>query len=414
VCTLADVADVERGKFSARPRNDQKYFDGGHIPFIQTGDIANSRRFIKTSSQFINDAGLGVSRLFPKDTIFLTIAANIGDVAICSIPMACPDSVVGISPKLEQCDTQWLYYLLKYSKEYFDGCATQNAQKNINLQVLRPYTFALPPLKEQQKIAAILTTMDDKLDVIARQIAASQSLKQGLMQSLFSRGVGTRNSEGRWLPHSEFNDSELGEIPSDWQVKAIGEVLEIIERPIKMKDDQLYRRVTVKRRHGGVELRDELPGRDIKVKNQFLLEAGDFLISERQIVHGACGLVPMALQGALVSNEYLVLKAREGFDAVYFNHLVRLLKYAKLFMLCSQGVDIEKFLFKPKDWLKKKIPIPPHSEQQRIAETLSAIEAKTKALLSKEAEYQKIKRGLMQKLLNGEWRVKIDSPAPSL
>ena len=180
-----------------------------------------------------------------------------------------------------------------------------------------------------------------------------------------------------------------------------------------MDDEQSYRRVTVRRRYSGIELRDELRGSEIKVKTQFALAADDFLISERQIVHGACGIVPSWLAGALVSNEYLVLKARDTVDVRYFNYLVQQLKYAKYFLLCSQGVDIEKFLFKPKDWLKKKIPLPPLKEQKHIAQVLAAVDSKVRALQSKELEYQTLKRGLMQKLLTGEWRMKVDTKAVS-
>ena len=229
------------------------------------------------------------------------------------------------------------------------------------------------------------------------------------MQTLFTRGAGTQDAQGRWHPHTEFQDTELGRIPVGWRAMAIGDALEVVERPFAMEPQGRYRRVTVKRRHGGVELRDELPGGEIKVKNQFLLESGDFLISERQIVHGACGIVPAELAGALVSNEYLVLKARANFDVRYFNYLVQLLRYAKLFLMCSQGVDIEKFLFKPKDWLKKSIPVPPLAEQQQIVKALVALEAKEMTLTTKQAHYQSLKRGLMQKLLTGEWRVKVDA-----
>lgn len=296
-----------------------------------------------------------------------------------------------------------------YGRRYFLSCAKRTTNlASINSTQLKAFPIPLPPLQEQQKIAAILTTVDDKMDVIARQIATTKTLKQGLMQTLFSRGVGTQDATGRWVPHTEFKDSELGEIPATWTVCAISDALEVVERPITMADNELYRRVTVKRRHGGVELRDELTGIGIKVKNQFSLEAGDFLISERQIVHGACGIVPEFLGGALVSNEYLVLRAKHEFDVIYFNYLVQLLRYAKLFLLCSQGVDIEKFLFKPKDWLKKKIPIPPFSEQKKIAAILSVSEKKIAALVTKQTEYQTLKRGLMQKLLTGEWSVKLN------
>lgn len=184
--SLESVANVERGKFSARPRNDPKYFEAGDIPFIQTGDVASTARFIESASQFLNMEGLGVSKLFPVGTIFITIAANIGDVAIAKMPMACPDSVVGIKANGDICDSVWLYYLLNSSKDYFVSRATQNAQKNINLQVLKPFLFALPPMPEQRRIADILTTLDDKLDVLAFKKAHYQTLKRGLMQKLLT------------------------------------------------------------------------------------------------------------------------------------------------------------------------------------------------------------------------------------
>lgn len=283
-----------------------------------------------------------------------------------------------------------------------------SAINNLKGSDIEGIQFPLPPLEEQQEIAAILAAVDDKLDVIARQIEATQTLKQGLMQTLFSRGVGTQDADGRWVPHAEFKDSELGTIPAAWGVSSIGSLFEVVERAVRMADEQIYRRVTVKRRYGGIELRDELRGGDIKVKNQFALEAGDFLISERQIVHGACGIVPKGLAGALVSNEYLVLKARPSVDVRYFNYLVQQLKYAKYFMLCSQGVDIEKFLFKPKDWLKKLVPVPSVAEQARIADVLATTDEKLNALRAKLDELQQVKRGLMQKLLTGEWRVNVD------
>jgi type I restriction enzyme, S subunit len=186
VQTLEQVAVVERGKFSARPRNDPKYFEGGDIPFVQTGDVAKSGRLISTASQFLNEAGLGVSKRFEPGTIFLTIAANIGDVAIAAIPMACPDSVVGIRAVEGACDAAWLYYLLYANKGYFDSRATQNAQKNINLQVLRPFRFAMPPPAEQAQIGLVLTTLDEKLESLGKRLHHHQTLKRGLMQKLLT------------------------------------------------------------------------------------------------------------------------------------------------------------------------------------------------------------------------------------
>lgn len=184
--SLESVATVERGKFSARPRNDPRYFEKGNIPFVQTGDIAAAPRYVERASQFLNADGLEVSKRFPAGTIFITIAANIGDVAIAKIPMACPDSLVGIKASSHECDNIWLYYLLAKNKDYFDSQSTQNAQKNINLQVLKPFLFPLPSLNEQQRIAGLFTSLDDKLDVLAARQAQYQTLKRGLMQKLLT------------------------------------------------------------------------------------------------------------------------------------------------------------------------------------------------------------------------------------
>lgn len=92
---LQDIANVERGKFSVRPRNNPIYF-GGSIPFVQTGDIVSSDLYLTKFSQTLNEDGLKVSKLFPKETILVTIAANIGDTTITSFEVACTDSVVAI------------------------------------------------------------------------------------------------------------------------------------------------------------------------------------------------------------------------------------------------------------------------------------------------------------------------------
>ena len=95
---LGDLSKIERGKFSARPRNDPKYY-GGDTPFLQTGDIVRSKGKILTFSQSLNKEGVKVSRVFPAGTLFFTIAANIGDVGITNFESACPDSLVAISPQ---------------------------------------------------------------------------------------------------------------------------------------------------------------------------------------------------------------------------------------------------------------------------------------------------------------------------
>ena len=110
VVRLGDVAEVERGKFAHRPRNEPRFY-GGDIPFIQTGDVVKSTGKIIEHSQTLNELGLSISKLFPVGTIVITIAANIGETAIASYPMAFPDSLVGITPN--RIDTNFLGGVVK-------------------------------------------------------------------------------------------------------------------------------------------------------------------------------------------------------------------------------------------------------------------------------------------------------------
>ncbi len=138
---LGDIASVERGKFSHRPRNAPHLYGGRH-PFVQTGDIGAADDLLVSHSQTLNDEGLTYSRTFPAGTILITIAANIGDVALTTYPVSCPDSLVGIIPHSD--DALWLLYTLAARKDRLDRHAPESAQKNINLQTLVPLPIAVP------------------------------------------------------------------------------------------------------------------------------------------------------------------------------------------------------------------------------------------------------------------------------
>lgn len=196
-----------------------------------------------------------------------------------------------------------------------------------------------------------------------------------------------------------------GIFPVDWHIQKINQWIALAERPITLEDDKKYRLVTVRRGFGGIDLRGESLGKDILVKNYFRVFHRDFLISKRQIAHGACGIVTKFLDGAVVSNEYNVFVPKPGTDIEMFNLMMQLPHYTRLFYLMSDGVHIEKLLFKTQDWMKRQLAMPPIEEQQKIAAILTTqdkvIELKEKRL----AEKQRQKKYLMQQLLTGRKRL---------
>jgi len=131
----------------------------------------------------------------------------------------------------------------------------------------------------------------------------------------------------------------------EWEEYKIGDVLTEKKRPIELEDETTYQLVTVKRRNEGVVSRCLLKGKYILVKNYFEINAGDYLISKRQVVHGANGIVPNNLNMAVVYNEYLVIIGNEKITAEFWTIISKLPEIHKKFFLSSYGVDIEKLVF---------------------------------------------------------------------
>ena len=183
---LNEVAEVARGKSKHRPRNDKSLF-GGEYPFIQTGDVRNAQKYITNYSATYNEKGLQQSKLWPKDTICLTIAANIGDVAILGMDACFPDSVVGISSL--ELETDYLYYFLTTLQQQLDNKANAAAQKNINLKILSEIKIPVPTLDEQKNIVSQINEID-RLAVKAKsemseKITMMKQLKASILDSAF-------------------------------------------------------------------------------------------------------------------------------------------------------------------------------------------------------------------------------------
>ena len=169
---LGEVGVLERGRSKHRPRNDERLF-GGIYPFIQTGDVANADMFIEKHSQTLSDFGMQQSKLFVKNTICITIAANIGKVAILSYDSCFPDSVVGLTTD-EKNSYKYVYYYLSTQQKELESKAPATAQKNINLKVLNDLDIPLPTLPEQHEIVRLID------DLLARERAVQQAAEQAL------------------------------------------------------------------------------------------------------------------------------------------------------------------------------------------------------------------------------------------
>lgn len=199
------------------------------------------------------------------------------------------------------------------------------------------------------------------------------------------------------VPEGYVKDKD-GIYPRDWASKKIGQWLKLAERTIVLQDEEEYQLVTVRRGFGGVDSRGSFLGKNVLVKNYFIVKTGDFIISKRQIAHGACGIVPPELDGAVVSNEYNVFLPQDGTNIQMFNLMMQLPHYKRLFYLMSDGVHIEKLLFKTQDWMKRKLAMPLLKEQKKIAEILSTQDKTIELQGRKIEELKRFKKGCLEKM----------------
>jgi len=148
---LGNIAKLERGRFSPRPRNDPSYFNG-EFPFIQTGDIANSNHRLTIYSQTLNEKGIAVSKKFEKGVIVIAIVgATIGATSILEIDVYATDSIIGIKAKKSTLNNVYLEMLLRFHKKILVDSAPEAARANINLSIMRNIKCIVPPFELQEK-----------------------------------------------------------------------------------------------------------------------------------------------------------------------------------------------------------------------------------------------------------------------
>lgn len=218
---LYNLGFLGRGKSKHRPRNDSSLY-GGNYPFVQTGDIKAANLYISESSQTYNEKGLFQSKLWKKGTLCLTIAANIGETAILNIDACFPDSIVGFVADPKKADTKFIKYYIDTIKKQMSNVSQGATQENMSLEKIGLFDLLIPPPKDQQKIASILSAYDDLIENNNKRIKILEEMAQMLYKEWFI--------DFKFPNHqnTKFIDSELGKIPEGWEVDCLEGVAKLV------------------------------------------------------------------------------------------------------------------------------------------------------------------------------------------
>lgn len=269
--------------------------------------------------------------------------------------------------------------------------SNQSAQANFGKQDMDKINVPLPPLPEQQKIAEILSTVDQKIDSIDSKIEETQTLKRGLMQRLLSEGIG----------HSEFKESEVGRIPAGWEVVELGEVAKLNKKKYTPTETETIKYIGLEHINqdngtiNGIGSSNEA----LSTKNCF--DTGDILFGKLRPYLRKFYLSDFS---GVCSTEILAIQAQKNILNTFLFKIIQTEEFINHSVSKVFGTKMPRTSW---DILKEfKFALPPFEEQKQIAEILSTTDEKLETLRAKKDIFETLKKGLMQKLLSGEVRVK--------
>ncbi|MCW5651107.1 MAG: restriction endonuclease subunit S [Ramlibacter sp.] len=383
---LATLVNVVYGK---SPAEVKKLDDG--FPIFGTGGVVG----------YTSDV------LCDGPSVILGRKGTIDKVQRCAGPFWAIDTTYFTTAK-RVFDWSWLYYAI--SSLDLRKLNEASGVPSLSRSSLEALDVATPPLPEQRKIAAILSAVDDKLDVIARQIEATQALKQGLMQTLFSRGVGTQDAAGEWVPHTEFKRTSSQSVPATWHARRLGDIAPLIRRPVEIDPNTTYPELGLRSYGKGTFHKPALMGAEVGNKRLFQIKGGDLLFSNVFAWEGAVAVALPEDDGRYGSHRYITcaVDATQA-DTVFLHRYLTTPTGIALLTLASPGGAGRNKTLGLGALADIEVPLPPLNEQRKISQILDGVEAKLRVLNSKREATEALKRGLMQKLLTGEWRVKVEA-----
>jgi len=390
--TVDDLFDVQLGKML----NEKAKEGDSHQPYLTNFNVQWSRFRLDT---------LNTMSFSPREREKFAlkmgdlIVCEGGEVGRCAIwreeiqPCYFQKALHRLRPKNGEIASDFMLAFMRFiagSKRLGD-LTSQSSIAHLTRERFLTLEVFTPPLPEQRKIADILSTWDEALETLDALIAAKDRQKQALMQQLLTGKTRVKGAKGRW------------------KKVRMGDVLERVFRPIDWHADLPLNLVSLRRRCGGLFRRPDVKGSEYKTQDLHEIRAGDFLISKRQVVHGAWGYVTPEFEGRHVSKEYAILdnRAPDKLHMPFFAWLAQTRRLIRLARVSSTGVHIEKLIFDPVVFLRESIRIPADlAEQQRIATILDTADQELTLLRTQRQTLDQQKRGLMQRLLTGKIRVK--------
>jgi type I restriction enzyme S subunit len=405
VMPLGSVATIVSG---GTPNTETaEYWENGVIPWATPTDITSNGKYIDTTARFITRKGLESSAavLLPTGSILMTSRATIGACSINKVPMSTNQGFKSLIAG-EKLYNEFLYYLMNSKTKALMKLAGGSTFLEVSKVAVEGLLCQIPPLPEQQKIADILSTVDEHISETGELIEKTKTLKQGMMQRLLTKGIG----------HTEFKETEIGRIPVEWEVVLIG------------SKGTTYGGLAGKDKYDFGSGSPFITYRSIfdssivdlsrveyvyvaETEKQNAVALGDLFFttsSETPEEVGMCSALLDPPVGKMYLNSFCFgyrISDQSSFVPDFARFLFRGECFRSAVTKIGQGST--RYNLSKNAMMKIKIPMPPNCEQRQIASILSSIDGLIDTYQAKLDALTRLKSGLMQQLLAGRIRVKV-------
>lgn len=406
---LNNVGKITGG--STPRRSNSKYW-GGEIPWLTPSQISDKLiNNITNTDEYMTQKGLENSsaKLLPIGTVLMSSRATIGECVINNVPMTTNQGFANIICEEDKIYNYFLMYLLRNITPKLEALAGGSTFLEISRTSVRSLNIPLPPLPEQKKIASILSSVDKAIEKTNQVVEKTKELKKGLMQQLLTKGIG----------YSEFKEVRIGpknyQIPDKWNIFSLDPENNLTTKvtdgshysPNQTENGKYYYATVTNLSENGINY-----STCNKINNEAYekMVKGGCKPQNEDVLFSKDGTV--GISAVFNNSEDVVLLSSIAIIRPTKNIISRYLKYylsSKIIMdqikSFKSGTAIRRVVLR--DIKKFKILVPPLKEQKKIASILSSVDKK----IEKEKEYkeklERLKKGLMQKLLTGEVRVNV-------
>lgn len=285
----------------------------------------------------------------------------------------------------QRANVGFLIPILNETARFRYFCRTQKlggTRTRLYFKNLEEYHMGIPPLPEQQKIAAILTTQDKVIELKEKRIAQKQRQKKYLMQQLLT---GKKRLKG---------------FSGEWGTVKLKSVLKVGQKK-PVENTSKYRKITIKLNFGGIEFA-RTNRKMADTRPFYTRKSGELIIGKQNYFNGSVAIVNNEFDGSICSNAIMSFFA-EAVEIQYVYYYITQVDFMKKREYLANGTGQKEL--SEKDFLDFEIMLPSLPEQTAIVKALSTADSEI-SLLQKDLEQEKLKKkALMQLLLTGIVRV---------